>query len=91
MADRVNPHLAAVVDYRLPRKVKTQAEAAYLARGRERLEKPVAKCRRYSRPGVANLDQNGVAFRNCRDSNGSSTGHNIKRIYEQVDRTRSMR
>jgi hypothetical protein len=49
------------------------------------LEEPVANLRSNPWTSIANLDQNGVAFRNCRDLNGSSEGHDIERIYEQVD------
>ena len=64
---------------------KAHVEATRLARRHKGLEELVANLGSDPWPRIANLNQNGVAFRNCRDSNGSSAGHEIEHIYEQVD------
>jgi hypothetical protein len=74
-----------VIDHGLAREGKTQAHTRRLARGYEGLEEPAANFRCDPWAGVAYLNQNRVELSGRANVDGSSIGHDILRIHQQIN------
>src|SRR5215472_17131688 len=82
---RLGPHVAAMIEYRLARKCKSESKAVLFAGGDEGLEQPVANLRRDARPGIGNRDRHRAVLRRGRTANDAAIRHGIERVIDQVE------